>query len=140
MRIARLVLKFGIIYIPPQRIDLINETSFSKNNIQIPVTGFAISPRDTKDLINMVDGAPLIIKLLESTQGVGVVLAETNKAAESVINAFKSVQTKILVQEFIKEKEPYIGLLKESLDEWRNQNETPNIDNGGVSVNGLSNH
>jgi ribosomal protein S6--L-glutamate ligase len=76
---------------------------FSKNNIQIPVTGFAISPRDTKDLINMVDGAPLIIKLLESTQGVGVVLAETNKAAESVINAFKSVQTKILVQEFIKE-------------------------------------
>ena len=67
------------------------------------MTGFAISPRDTKDLINMVDGAPLIIKLLESTQGVGVVLAETNKAAESVINAFKSVQTKILVQEFIKE-------------------------------------
>jgi ribosomal protein S6--L-glutamate ligase len=51
----------------------------------------------------MVEGAPLIIKLLESTQGVGVVLAETNKAAESVINAFKSVQTNILVQQFIKE-------------------------------------
>ena len=76
---------------------------FSKNDIQIPITGFAKSPLDTKDLIRMVNGAPLIIKLLESTQGVGVVLAETNKAAESVINAFKSVQTNILVQEFIKE-------------------------------------
>ncbi|WBU90501.1 30S ribosomal protein S6--L-glutamate ligase [Cellulophaga omnivescoria] len=76
---------------------------FSKNDIDIPITGFAKSPMDTKDLIRMVNGAPLIIKLLESTQGKGVVLAETNKAAESVINAFKSVQTNILVQEFIKE-------------------------------------
>ncbi len=76
---------------------------FSKNDIHIPITGFAKSPIDTKDLIKMVNGAPLIIKLLESTQGKGVVLAETNKAAESVINAFKSVQTNILVQEFIKE-------------------------------------
>lgn len=62
---------------------------FSKNDIHIPTTGFAKSPMDTKDLIRMVSGAPLIIKLLESTQGKGVVLAETNKAAESVINAFK---------------------------------------------------
>ncbi|WP_420322349.1 30S ribosomal protein S6--L-glutamate ligase [Flagellimonas sp.] len=76
---------------------------FSKNDIHIPITGFAKSPMDTKDLIRMVNGAPLIIKLLESTKGMGVVLAETNKAAESVINAFKSVQTNILVQEFIKE-------------------------------------
>lgn len=76
---------------------------FSKNDIHIPITGFAKSPMDTKDLIRMVNGAPLIIKLLESTQGKGVVLAETNKAAESVINAFKSVNTNILVQEFIKE-------------------------------------
>ncbi|PKA98626.1 SSU ribosomal protein S6P modification protein [Flavobacteriaceae bacterium MAR_2009_75] len=76
---------------------------FSKNDIHIPITGFAKSPADTKDLIKMVNGAPLIIKLLESTQGKGVVLAETNKAAESVINAFKSVNTNILVQEFIKE-------------------------------------
>ena len=51
----------------------------------------------------MVGGAPLVIKLLESTQGVGVVLAETNKAAESVISAFKSLKANILVQEFIKE-------------------------------------
>ena len=76
---------------------------FSKNDIHIPITGFAKSPMDTKDLIKMVNGAPLIIKLLESTQGKGVVLAETSKAAESVINAFKSVNTNILVQEFIKE-------------------------------------
>ncbi len=76
---------------------------FAKNDIHIPTTGFANSPLDTKDLIKMVNGAPLIIKLLESTQGKGVVLAETNKAAESVINAFKSVKTNILVQEFIKE-------------------------------------
>ena len=76
---------------------------FSENDINIPITGFAKSPMDTKDLIRMVNGAPLIIKLLESTQGRGVVLAETNKAAESVINAFKSVKTNILVQEFIKE-------------------------------------
>jgi len=76
---------------------------FSENDINIPVTGFAKSPMDTKDLIRMVNGAPLIIKLLESTQGRGVVLAETDKAAESVINAFKSVKTNILVQEFIKE-------------------------------------
>ena len=76
---------------------------FSNYDIHIPITGFAKSPMDTKDLIKMVNGAPLIIKLLESTQGKGVVLAETNKAAESVINAFKSVNTNILVQEFIKE-------------------------------------
>lgn len=71
--------------------------------VEIPVTGFANSPMDTNDLVNMVGGAPLIIKLLEGTQGRGVVLAETKKAAESVINAFKSLHANILVQEFIKE-------------------------------------
>ena len=69
----------------------------------MPITGFANSPVDTADIIKMVGGAPLIIKLLEGTQGKGVVLAETNKAAESVINAFKSLNANILVQEFIKE-------------------------------------
>ncbi len=73
------------------------------NGIEIPTTGFANSPLDTTDLINMVGGSPLIIKLLEGTQGKGVVLAETKKAAESVINAFKSLNANILVQEFIKE-------------------------------------
>lgn len=71
--------------------------------IDMPRTGFASSPADTKDVIKMVGGAPLVVKLLESTQGNGVVLAETQKAAESVINAFKSRGENILVQEFIKE-------------------------------------
>lgn len=74
-----------------------------ENNIDIPITGFANSPLETDDLISMVGGAPLIVKLLEGTQGKGVVLAETNKAADSVINAFKSLNADILVQEFIKE-------------------------------------
>lgn len=74
-----------------------------KSGIDIPTSGFANSPMDTDDLIEMVGGAPLIVKLLEGTQGRGVVLAETRKAAESVINAFKSLQANLLVQEFIKE-------------------------------------
>ncbi|MGB5685011.1 MAG: 30S ribosomal protein S6--L-glutamate ligase [Candidatus Electrothrix sp.] len=74
-----------------------------KSGIEIPTTGFANSPMDTKDLIEMVGGAPLIVKLLEGTQGRGVVLAETKKAAESVINAFKALRANLLVQEFIKE-------------------------------------
>ncbi len=73
------------------------------NGVEIPTTGFANSPLDTNDLIKMVGGSPLIVKLLEGTQGKGVVLAETKKAAESVINAFKSLNANILVQEFIKE-------------------------------------
>jgi ribosomal protein S6--L-glutamate ligase len=89
--------------ISQSRDKLFSSQLFSKNGIQIPTTGFANSPLETKELIEMVNGAPLIIKLLESTQGKGVVLAETNKAAESVINAFKSLKTNILVQEFIKE-------------------------------------
>lgn len=74
-----------------------------QSGIEIPTTGFAHSPLDTDDLIKMVGGTPLIVKLLEGTQGKGVVLAETKKAAESVISAFKSLNANILVQEFIKE-------------------------------------
>ena len=73
------------------------------HGVDIPTTGFANSPLDTDDLIKMVGGSPLIVKLLEGTQGKGVVLAETKKAAESVINAFKSLNANILVQEFTKE-------------------------------------
>ncbi len=73
------------------------------NGLPIPTTGFANSPLDTDELIRMVGGAPLIVKLLEGTQGKGVVLAETRKAAESLINAFKSLKANILVQEFVKE-------------------------------------
>lgn len=75
----------------------------SKGKINMPITSFADSPLDTKEIIDMVGGAPLIIKLLEGTQGKGVVLAETKKAAESVINAFKTLKANILVQEFVKE-------------------------------------
>lgn len=75
----------------------------ARKGIGLPVTGFADSTRQTKDLISMVGGAPLVIKLLEGTQGVGVVLAETNKAAESVIEAFRGLDAHILVQEYIKE-------------------------------------
>ena len=74
-----------------------------QNGLDIPVTGFTNSPMDTRDLIDMVGGAPLIVKLLEGAQGRGVVLAETKKAAESVINAFKAIRANLLVQEFVKE-------------------------------------
>jgi ribosomal protein S6--L-glutamate ligase len=77
--------------------------TMAANGIAMPVTGFADSPMDTNALINLVNGAPLVVKLLEGTQGRGVVLAETQKAAESVINAFKSLKANILVQEFVKE-------------------------------------
>ncbi|WP_370276907.1 30S ribosomal protein S6--L-glutamate ligase [Pontibacterium sp.] len=75
----------------------------SRKGIGLPVTGFAHKPDDIPDLIKMVGGAPLVIKLLEGTQGIGVVLAETEKAAESVIEAFLGVKVNILVQEYIKE-------------------------------------
>lgn len=75
----------------------------SRRGIGMPVTGFAHSPDDTQDLLKLVGGAPVVIKLLEGTQGVGVVLAETRKAAESVIDAFRGLNAHFLVQEFIKE-------------------------------------
>ena len=75
----------------------------ARKGIGLPVTGFAHSTKYTTDLINLAGGAPLIIKLVEGTQGIGVVLAETDKAAESVIEAFRGLKANILVQEFIKE-------------------------------------
>ena len=75
----------------------------SRKGVGLPRTGFAESPDDTQDLIKMVGGPPLVIKLLEGTQGIGVVLAETRKAAESVIEAFMGLRANILVQEYIKE-------------------------------------
>lgn len=71
--------------------------------IGLPITGFARSTRDVDDLVKMVGGVPLVIKLLEGTQGIGVVLAETKKAASSVIEAFYGMGKNILIQEFIKE-------------------------------------
>ncbi len=75
----------------------------ARKGVGLPVTGFAHSPDDVSDMLSMVGGAPLVIKLLEGTQGIGVVLAETPKAAESVIEAFMGLQANIQVQEFIKE-------------------------------------
>jgi ribosomal protein S6--L-glutamate ligase len=75
----------------------------SRKGIGLPITGFAHSTKMTQELIKLVGGAPLVIKLLEGTQGKGVVLAETDGAAESVIDAFREMDANILVQEFIKE-------------------------------------
>ncbi|KNC67145.1 30S ribosomal protein S6--L-glutamate ligase [Pseudoalteromonas ardens] len=75
----------------------------SRKCVGMPITGFANKPDDVKDLLDMVGGAPVVIKLLEGTQGIGVVLAETRKAAESVIEAFMGLKANIMVQEYIKE-------------------------------------
>jgi ribosomal protein S6--L-glutamate ligase len=75
----------------------------ARKGIPMPLTGFAQSPDDTTDLIRMVGGAPLVIKLLEGTQGKGVILADSHQSAVSIINAFKEMHANILVQEFIEE-------------------------------------
>jgi len=75
----------------------------ARKGIGMPATGFAHAPDDTSDLIDLVGGAPLVVKLTEGTQGVGVVLCETGKAAESVIDAFRGLDAYFLVQEFIEE-------------------------------------
>ncbi len=75
----------------------------SRRGVGLPVTGFASSPSDTEDLLEIAGGAPVVIKLLEGTQGVGVVLAETKKAAESVIEAFRGLKANFMVQEYIQE-------------------------------------
>lgn len=75
----------------------------ARKGIGLPVTGFAHSPDDIQDMMRMMGGAPAVIKLLEGTQGIGVVLAETPKAVESVVEAFMGLKANILIQEFIKE-------------------------------------
>lgn len=75
----------------------------SRSGVGMPTTGFAHSTQDIDGLLEIVGGPPVIVKLLEGTQGLGVVLAETRKAAESVISAFRQLDANILVQEFVKE-------------------------------------
>lgn len=75
----------------------------AREGVGLPVTGFAHATQDIDGLIEIVGGAPLVIKLLEGTQGIGVVLAETYQAAKSVIAAFRGLDANILVQEFIQE-------------------------------------
>jgi ribosomal protein S6--L-glutamate ligase len=75
----------------------------ANGGIPLPITGFAHSTAHTDDLIDLVGGPPLVVKLLEGTQGIGVVLTETRQAAQSVIEAFRGLKANILVQEFISE-------------------------------------
>jgi ribosomal protein S6--L-glutamate ligase len=75
----------------------------ARDGIGLPVTTFAHDPKQTEEVLELAGGAPLVIKLLEGTQGLGVVLADTNRSAKSVIEAFRATNTNILVQEFIKE-------------------------------------
>ncbi len=75
----------------------------SRAGVGLPTTSFAHATQDINGILEVVGGAPVIVKLLEGTQGLGVVLAETKKAAESVIGAFRQLDANILVQEFVKE-------------------------------------
>lgn len=75
----------------------------ARAGIGLPLTSFAHSTKNTNDLIHLVGGAPLVLKLLEGTQGKGIVLAETHKAAETIIDAFRQLSANFLVQQFVKE-------------------------------------
>lgn len=75
----------------------------SRAGLGLPKTVFSNYSKNVKDIIKGAGGAPIVIKLLEGTQGLGVVLAETNNAAESVIEAFNGLKVRVIVQEFIKE-------------------------------------
>lgn len=75
----------------------------ARKGVGLPVTAFAHDPKASEHMIKICGGAPVVVKLLEGTQGVGVVLAETKKAAESVIEAFRGLDANIMAQEFIKE-------------------------------------
>lgn len=75
----------------------------ARDGIGLPVTTFAHDPKQTEEVLQLAGGAPLVVKLLEGTQGLGVVLADTDRSAKSVIEAFRATNTNILVQEFIKE-------------------------------------
>ena len=85
------------------RNKLVSMQMLAQHGIPMPRTGFADSPGDTEDLLDLVGGVPVVIKLTEGTQGMGVVLGETKKAAESVIEALRGLQATFLVQEYIEE-------------------------------------
>ena len=85
------------------RDKLLAHQLLARAGIGMPITAFASSPKDTKDLIDIAGSAPVVVKLLESTQGRGVVLAETKKAAESLVDAFRGLHANFLVQEVVKE-------------------------------------
>ena len=85
------------------RSRFMNIYRLARDGVGLPVTGCAHSTKDIDGVINLAGGTPLVVKLIEGTQGVGVILAETKKAAQAVIEAFRGLDANILVQEFIKE-------------------------------------
>ncbi len=91
------------ISITRSRDKLRSQQLLAMKGVDMPITGFAHAPSDLDDLIKIAGGSPLVIKLIEGTQGVGVVLAETKKAAESVIQTLMGLNANIIVQEYIKE-------------------------------------
>ncbi|MEZ4705208.1 MAG: 30S ribosomal protein S6--L-glutamate ligase [Bdellovibrionota bacterium] len=93
----------GSISITRSRDKLRSAQILSRKGVGLPITAFAHATIHTKDLISIVGGPPLVVKILEGTQGKGVVLCETQNAAESVIGAFRSLDANILIQEFISE-------------------------------------
>ena len=101
--IAGIYVLNGSVSITRSRDKLRAHQLLARKNVGIPVTSYAHSANATKDLIASVGGAPLIVKVTESTQEKGVLLAETTKAAESLIGAFLDLHADFLVQEFIAE-------------------------------------
>lgn len=89
--------------IAASRDKLLAHQLLARERIGMPTTAFANSPKDTKDLIALVGGAPVIVKLLQSSQGKGVVLADSRKAAESLVDAFRGLEAHFLLQEFVAE-------------------------------------
>ena len=89
--------------IAASRDKLLAHQLLARERIGMPTTAFANSPKDTKDLISLVGGAPVILKLLQSSQGKGVVLADSRKAAESLVDAFRGLDAHFLLQEFVAE-------------------------------------
>ncbi|MFI2767273.1 30S ribosomal protein S6--L-glutamate ligase [Sulfitobacter sp. M22386] len=75
----------------------------ARDGIGLPVTTFAHDPKQTGEVLKLAGDAPLVVKLLEGTQGIGVVLADSNRSAKSVVEAFRGAKVNIMVQEFIKE-------------------------------------
>ena len=89
--------------IASSRDKLLAHQLLAREQIGMPLTAFANSPKDTKDLISLVGGAPVIVKLLQSSQGKGVVLADSRKSAESLVDAFRGLDAHFLLQEFVAE-------------------------------------
>lgn len=85
------------------RDKLLAHQLLSRAKVDMPITAFANSPKDTADLLDLAGGAPIVVKLLSSTHGRGVVLAETKKAGESLVDAFRGLEANFLVQEFVAE-------------------------------------